>query len=75
MAGTPIYVSLNYEQYKKFEQQFAKGIGPLETSHTSMGERYYHKAVRFTLGDLQFEITGPMVMAPGVEVAEEESHR
>ena len=61
---TPIYVNLTYHQYKKFEEQFKRGIGPLESSHTSMDERYYHKAVRFTLGDLEFEVTGPAVQAP-----------
>lgn len=61
--GTPMYVSLDYDQYKEFEEQFSLGIGPLESSHTSV-EGYYHKAVRFRIGDLKFEITGPMVMAP-----------
>lgn len=61
---TPIYVNLSYKQYKAFEAQFVKGIGPLESSHTSTDERYYHKAVRFELGDLEFEVTGPAVQAP-----------
>lgn len=62
--GTPVYVSLDYEQYKRFEQQFRNGCANLETAHTSMDERYYHKAIRFEIGDLKFEVTGPMVMAP-----------
>lgn len=62
--GTPIYVNLSYRQYKEFERQFARGCSPLESSHNTMDERYYHKAIRFSLGELEFEVTGPMVMAP-----------
>ena len=62
--GTPMYVSLDYKQYKALEEQFAKGCGPLESFHRTEDRRFYHKAIRFRIGDLEFEITGPMVMAP-----------
>lgn len=65
---TPVYVSLDYEQYKAFERQFEQGIGPLETTHSRDDERFYHKAIRFRIGDLTFEVTGPGVMAPPTTV-------
>lgn len=61
---TPVYVNLDYEQYKAFERQFEQGCGPLETTHSRDDARFYHKAIRFVMGDLTFEVTGPGVMAP-----------
>lgn len=72
---TPIYVNLNYRQYKAFEAQFADGCESLETSHRTEDERFYHKAIRFILGDLEFEVTGPMVMRPEGQAVTEEPNR
>lgn len=66
---TPIYVSLNYKQYKEFEEQFKGGCGPLETLHCTEDQRFYHKAIQFAVGDLMFEVTGPMVMGPQDQAA------
>jgi hypothetical protein len=62
--GTPVYCALDYDQYKAFEAQFLNGVGPLETEHRTEDRRFYHKAIRFEVGDIKFEVTGPMVMAP-----------
>jgi hypothetical protein len=68
-VATPIYVSLSYRQYKEFENQFRFGARPLESEHKTQDLRFYHKAIRFMVGDLEFEVTGPAVMAPIEEAA------
>lgn len=58
----PLYTQLTYEQYKEFEQQL-HDYPQLETTHMSgsIGEDFYHKAFRITIGDLILEVTGPLV--------------
>lgn len=64
--NTDVYISLNYEQYKDFEQQLAD-FKKLETTHTTMGSpAFYHRAFRLRVGSITFEIQGPRVMEPPI---------
>lgn len=60
---TDLYMSLGYEEYKRFEQQL-EDYRELETVHEAMDRRYYHKSFRLQLGDITFEVHGPSVKAP-----------
>lgn len=63
-----IYVSLGYEEYKRFEN--AMDSPSREKLHSSDDNRYYHKSIRLPLGDVFLEIHGPVVKAGRVEEAE-----
>ncbi len=60
-----LYLSLNYNQYKKLEEQL-RDWQNIETTHTTVDERFYHKALRLDMGDIVLEIQGPRVMAPPI---------
>ena len=54
-----IYINVGYDEYKRFEEQCKAFI---ETTHGE-GTEWYHKAMRFNLGDITFEVHGPNVKA------------
>ena len=57
-----LYLHLNYEDYKAFEEQFKAGTGALETTHMTDDRRFYHKSVRLRLtSNLSLEVHGPAV--------------
>ena len=60
-----LYLSLNYNQYKQLEEQL-RNWESIETTHMTMDERFYHKALRLDMGDIVLEIQGPRVMAPPI---------
>ncbi|KKN68698.1 hypothetical protein LCGC14_0448890 [marine sediment metagenome] len=60
-----LYLSLNHNQYKKLEEQL-RNFKNIETTHTTVDQRFYHKAFRLDMGDLVLEIQGPRVMAPPI---------
>lgn len=60
---TDLYMSLGYEEYKRFEEQL-ENHHLLETVHEAMDRRYYHKSFRLQLGDVVLEVHGPSVKAP-----------
>jgi len=63
MAHAPdLYVRLDYEQYKRLEEQL-ENWREHETTHTST-EGYYHKALRIDVGEITFEFQGPVVKEP-----------
>jgi len=54
-----MYLHLSYEDYKRLEAQMKEWK---ETTHTTSGEAFYHKAVRVKINDaLVIEFHGPMV--------------
>jgi len=53
---TTMYVYLDYEQYKKFEEQLKQAK---EDTHWT--EEGYHKSFRIKIGELTLEIHGPLV--------------
>jgi hypothetical protein len=57
---TDIYLRLDYRQYKTLEEQL-RSWEKLETTHTTVDGRYYHKALRLEMGDVTLEIQGPAV--------------
>ncbi len=57
---TDLYARLNYEEYKRLEQEL-KDFSKLETTHVSAGEEFYHKSLRLHLGSITLEIHGPLV--------------
>ena len=63
VAATDLYVTLNYEQYKAFEEQ-CKSFA--ETVHGE-GTEWYHKSMRIRVGHITFEIHGPNVKARQTE--------
>ena len=65
-----LYLSLNYDQYKKLETQL-KDWKNIETVHTTVDQRFYHKALRLDMGDIVLEIQGPRVMAPPIYSSDE----
>ena len=60
---TELYTRLNYTQYKHLEEQLSHWE-QIETTHTSMEEGFYHKALRLELGSLIIEVQGPTVKEP-----------
>jgi hypothetical protein len=62
-----LYLSLNYAQYKKLEEQL-RDWQNIERTHTTVDQRFYHKALRLDMGDLVLEIQGPRVMAPPLAI-------
>lgn len=60
--ATEIYVRLTYDQYKRLEEQL-RDFAALETTHESgnMDKKFYHKSLRFDLGDITVEAHGPLV--------------
>lgn len=57
---TDMYLQLDYRGYKHLERQLLNWA-KIETTHVSMDQRYYHKALRLEIGDLTLEIQGPAV--------------
>lgn len=57
---TDVYLRLDYGQYKILESQL-RNWDRIETTHTTMDGRYYHKALRLDLGQITLEIQGPAV--------------
>jgi hypothetical protein len=57
---TDMYLQLDYRGYKHLEQQLLLWA-EIESTHVSMDQRYYHKALRLEIGDLTLEIQGPAV--------------
>ena len=69
-----LYLSVDYNQYKKLEEQL-RHWEEIETTHTTMDERFYHKALRLDMGDIVLEIQGPRVMAPPVSIEKDTKMR
>lgn len=63
MIPTDIYIRLDYRSYKKLEEQIRNFPQDVETVHTTV-TGYYHKAIRFDVGDVVFEFQGPAVKEP-----------
>lgn len=57
-----IYIRLGYDDYKSVERQM-RDFDSIETAHTSV-DGYYHKAIRLRIGDVTFELQGPLVKEP-----------
>lgn len=57
---TDVYLQLDYRAYKHLERQLLNWQ-EIETTHVSMDQRYYHKALRLEIGDITLEIQGPAV--------------
>lgn len=57
---TDMYLQLDYRGYKHLERQLLNWT-EIESTHVSMDQRYYHKALRLEIGDLTLEIQGPAV--------------
>ena len=58
-----LYLRLNYEQYKNFEEQLAN-FKKLETTHRTV-DGGYHKAFRLNITDsLILEFQGPLIKPP-----------
>jgi hypothetical protein len=64
---TDVYISLGHDDYKHFEDQMRR-FEELETTHTTSNEGFYHKAFRILVGEITFEIQGPLVKKPPKEV-------
>ena len=60
--ATDIYVRLTYEEYKLLEREL-KDFSNLETTHESgsLDSKFYHKSIRLHIGEIIFEIHGPLV--------------
>ena len=59
MSYPVIYVRLEYDDYKDFENALTN-YKTLETVHTSV-EGFYHKAFRLPLGPITLEVHGPAI--------------
>lgn len=57
-----IYVNLDYEAYKRLEEQLRRGFEALERTHLTPG--CYHKSIRLDVGGVVFEFQGPVVQHP-----------
>jgi hypothetical protein len=63
MTVNDLYMRLNYEQYKRLEQQLAD-FKKMETTHRTV-EGGYHKAYRLQVTEgLLIEFQGPLIKAP-----------
>lgn len=60
--STELYVRLTYDQYKRLEEEL-KRFEELESTHESgnLNDQFYHKSLRFHLGDIAVEAHGPLV--------------
>jgi len=74
MPKPNIYVQVDYDGYKKLEQQLKPKCGncgampslDIERSHSSEGKgvKFYHNSLRLDCGEFTIEIQGPLVQEP-----------